>query len=376
MQGLLIRRLDSGSRSDIRSFIDLPKWLYRGNEQFVPWFDRGMRRILKKEHPFFEHSSGEFFLAERDGSIVGRIALLRPERFNSYQGRKDCRIYFLDFIDDQTVCHALLDHASAWAGEQGLTRIIGPQGFSGFTGAGILIQGFEHTATMTMMNYHYRYYQQYIEAYGFTKYKDFYSAELRAETMELPEQIDRIQRISRRRNELSVRTIGSRKELRTLAYKIMEIYNSSFVTHEEFCPMTERELEETIADLLTVTDPQLVKVVEHAGEPAGFLLTFPDLSETLRRAGGRLDLLKMIRLMYAKGHVDRYIINGIGILPEYQSRGGMAVLYYELFKTLSDRGAESAEMTQIAETTDAMMKSMEKLEADVYKVHRIYQLKL
>ncbi len=371
-----IQRVSSGDRRAIERFISFPKRLYADCHYFVPWFDRGMRQILTKRHPFFDHSEGDFFIAERNGTVVGRIAVLDPKRFNDYKEQKDCRIYFFDVIEDIDAARALLTHAEAWGRERGLRRLIGPQGFSGFTGAGILIKGFDKRATMTMMNYHYPYYHRFIEELGFSKYKDFVSAELHSESFSVPDQIISIQKKIKERGGLSTRTIRTKKELHAFAHKILDIYNSAFVTHEEFCPMTERELESTIKDLLTVTDPQLVKVIEHGEDIAGFLLTFPDVSPSLIRAKGRLTPLSLIRLLWEKRTTRRFIINGIGILPRYQSRGGTAVLYYELIKTLFDRRAESAEMTQIAETTDMMMKSIDKLGGEIYKVHRIYQKRI
>jgi hypothetical protein len=371
-----IEQVSGSDRRQIRAFIEFPKELYRGNDCFVPWFDRGMRTILTGRHPFFEHSQGEFFLAFRGQQVVGRIALLDPKKFNSYQDRRDCRLYFFDVIEDQQTAYLLFDHAKNWASERGLDRLIGPQGFSGFTGAGILIKGYEHKASMTMMNYHFPYYRRFFESYGFSTYKDFYSAELTSETFILPQQIRSIQEISRKRNGLSVRTIRDRRELRALGYAIMEMYNAAFVSHEKFCPMTKRELEQTIRDLLTVTDPQLVKVIEHDRQPVGFLLTFPDLTEGIQAANGRLTPRTLLRLLHEKKSAERFIINGIGILPEYQSRGGTAILFYELMQTLQNRQARSAEMTQIAESTNDMVQSIRKLHGEIYKIHRIYELKL
>ncbi|MGM0432584.1 MAG: GNAT family N-acetyltransferase [Spirochaetota bacterium] len=365
------------SRNDIKAFIQFPKRLYAGCPQYIPWLDKSMRLILTHKHPFFDHSAGEFFICRNaSGLPVGRIALLEPARFNTYTKKNDCRIYFFDVIEDYACAEALFSHAVQWARRRGLDRLIGPQGFSGFTGAGILIKGFEHRASMTMMNYHYRYYHTFFERFGFDKYKDFYSAQKYIQTFELPRQLVNISNRVMKQGTYTVKRIGSKRQLRAEANRIMKLYNEAFVTHEEFCPMTDRELKAAVQELTTVLDPRLVILIEAGGEPAGFLLAFPDLSAPLHKAYGKLGLKDVAALLLEKRRTKRFIINGIGILPKYQSNGLMALLYTQLINTLLERGAQWGEMTQIAETTTTMMKSIEKMQADPYKIHRVYQLSL
>lgn len=138
--------------------------------------------------------------------------------------------------------------------------------------------------------------------------------------------------------------------------------------------MTDAELEAAVNELTTVLDPRLVVLIEANGEPAGFLLAFPDLSSSLHRAYGKLGPRAAISMLFEKRRTKRFIINGIGILPKYQSKGMMALLYTQIIETLLARDAQWGEMTQIAETTTSMMKSIQKMGADPYKIHRVYTL--
>jgi len=360
----------------MREFIEFPSRLYADSPCYVSWFDRGMKRILKKEHPFFEHSEGDFFLIRREGKTVGRTALLEPKKFNSYRNRKDARFYFIDFIDDESVVQAIAAFAEQWARSRGLNCLVGPQGFSAFTGAGILVKGFDEPASMTMMNYHYPYYAEHLEAAGFSKYKDFFSADLQASAFTMPDQTRRIAEIARKRSGLEIRNLRNRRDMKRTAYRILDIYNTAWETHEEFCPLTEKELDQIVSDVTAVTDPSLIKIFCRGEELAGFLLTFPDLTRALQRARGRLNLFTLLDIMLEKKRTRKYLVNGIGILPKYQNSAGQAMLFAEIEKTLRSRGVDSAEMTQIAETTDAMMKSIEKLHGRIYKIHRIYMKEL
>jgi GNAT superfamily N-acetyltransferase len=356
-----------------REFIDLPFTIFSGNPYFVPNFEKETRQVIAREHPFFYHSEGEFFIARRGTETVGRIALLEPHRFNSYRGKKDARFCYFDVKDDIEAAKALFRHAEQWARTRGLNRLIGPQYFSSFSGSGVLVQGFQHTASMTMMPYHHPYYHELLEQLGFSKYKDFYSARIDATRTVLPYKYERVAKIARTRGNFTVRTLSTKRELRVIGREIGRIYNDSWEDHDEFRPMTNAELDQMVHDLELVTDPSLVKVIEREGELAGFILAFPDLSPALIKARGKPNIFDLFSIMRLKRRTDRFLINGLGILPQYRKIGGLAILFHEINQSLRAHRVREAEMTQIAETTDLMLSHIEKLGAEVYKVHRVYQ---
>ncbi len=364
------------SSSGAAEFCAFPRRLYADCPYYVPWFDRGLKRVITRKHSFFEHSEACCYLVRRDGATVGRFALLEPRRFNQYRNRRDARFYFFDLINDTEAATAVFDFASRWARERGLTRLIGPQGFSGFTGAGVLIDGFDKPAAMTMMNYTYPYYRELLEHAGFEKYKDFVSAELVAAQFEPSLKQQRVMELVMKRNRFTVPEFRSRKAFRAVAVEIGRIYNRSWEDHEEFVPLTERELAELVDDLMLVTDPGLIKVIRRDEQIVGFILGFPDLTRALQRAGGRLGPLQLLRILREKKRTRTFIINGIGILPQYRNQGGTALLFSTIEKSLRDRGVISAEMTQIAETTELMLAAMRDLGGRVYKTHRVYQKQL
>jgi hypothetical protein len=359
-----------------KDFISLPFTVYRDNPHYVPWFNRQMKKIISRRHPYFAHSDGEFFLALRENEPVGRIALLEPRRYNEYQNRREARFYFFEAKDDLDAVRAMFDHAEEWAKARNLDRIVGPQGFSSFAGSGILVDGFAHAASMTMMPYHLPYYRELIEAAGFEKYRDFYSAVLDAQSQGLPSKYQRVAEITLDRGRFTVLEIKTKGELKRLADEIGHIFNRSWDEHDDFTPLTEAELDQLKEDLLLVSEPSLVKVLRNEHEIAGFILAFPDLSRVMRKTGGKRSLLTLLSLHREKKRTDTFLINGLGILPQYRKTGGIAVLFSEISKALRAHGVRKAELTQVAETTDLMMSSIEKLEAKIYKTHRVYFKKL
>ena len=373
-----IRAVVSPRCPEAGDFIAFPKELYRDCPFYVPWFDRGMRKLFARKNPFFQHSDGEFFVAYRGGIPVGRIGLFENRNFNTYTGNRDARFYFFDAEDDQSVADSLFDFAVNWARSRGLTRLIGPQGFSSMAGGGILIQGFDQKPAMTMMGYNYPYYQSLIESAGFTKYKDFVSAYLNPGDYHTPEKISRVASIAMKRGGFDLPRIRNRRQTRALALEIGRLYNESWQDHAEFAPLSEAELASLAADLMLVTDPRLLQVIRKGDDLAGFVLTFPDLTDALIKAKGKLNPLTLWSILREKRRTTKVIINGLGIHPRYRNNGGTAILYHALEKSVRELGREfvGADLTQVAETTELMLADLETLGARIYKRHRVYQKKV
>jgi len=162
-----------------------------------------------------------------------------------------------------------------------------------------------------------------------------------------------------------------------LAPRLGQIFNAAIAaSHPDSYPYTEAELDQVIGQFARVAEPALIKVIAYDGQPAGFVFGFPDLSAALQRAGGRLAPWNLLDLAAEYRRTDTLIINGAGILPEYQRLGGNAVLYHTLERTANTGRFRFAEMTQIADTTSLMLADMQTLGGSVYKVHRLYRREL
>ncbi len=364
---------------EAREFVELPFRLYSRNRRWVPWFRGDMLSILDRKHPFFEHSEAAFFVARRDGRTVGRIAVLENRNFNTYRHRKHARFSFFDAEDDRDAAAALFAEAEGWARARGLDTLIGPMGFSSMSGGGVLVDGFEHRAAMTMMPWNHPYYRELIESSGFGKYKDFFSAYLDPRTYTTPAKVRRVAELTLKRGTFYVPELRTGAQLLEVARKIGRVYNDAWEDHEETSPMTGTELEHLAKSLLLVTRPSMIKVIMKAVEDenvedelAGFVLAFPDLSAAIQRSRGNLNPLAVLRILMAKQFSRFAVINGLGILPAYQGSGGNALLYLELEKSLKESGCTGAEMVQIAETTGKMLSDMETLGGRIYKTHRVY----
>lgn len=374
---ITIEQVDVESKAQVDRFVRFHYHLYGKCPQWVPPFFSDIKLMLnRRKHPFHEHSHADFFVAVRNGEVVGRVAAIENKPYNKYHDKRQAVFYLFDSVEDQSVPEALFSRVFEWAHKRGLNEVVGPKGFGPLDGYGIQVEGFEHRQMMTMMNYNYPYYPQLLENLGFENIVDFVSCIMNAEQFRLPEKVVEIARRVRERGAFSVKSFRTKKELLGWAWRIGQAYNKAFVNNWEYYPLTEREIKFVVDNILVIADQRLIKLILYKGEVVGFLFAFPDISAALQRQRGRITPWGLIDFTLELRRTKIVSLNGVGILPEYHGRGGNALLYDEMVKTVQDWGFTEAEQTQMADTAVQVRKDMINLGAKIYKRHRIFRRQL
>jgi hypothetical protein len=374
---LTIEQVDTKSKSQVDRFVRLPFRLYKNHPQWVPPLLMDSKMYLNKDkHPFYEHSEADFFIAKQDGHDVGRIAALNNRRFNQYHGAKQCQFYFFDCEEDLAIVKSLFERVFDWAHQRGLDQIVGPKGFGPLDGYGLLVEGYEHRQMMNMMNYNYPYYPKLVETLGFEKEVDFVSCYLNGNEFKLPQRIHSIAERVQNRGTLTVHRFTKKKVLVKWSNQIGKAYNDSFVNNWEYYPLTENEIKFVVDNLMLVANPRLIKIITHGQDVVGFLFGFPDVSAAMQRARGRLFPTGLIDILLEMRRTKWISLNGAGILPEFQGRGGNALLYSEMEKTVRSFSFEHADLTQVAESAVLMRDDLINIGGKPYKNHRVFHLSL
>jgi hypothetical protein len=374
---LTIEQIDTTNKTQVQRFVRVPFQFYTNCAQWVPPILMDVENMLnRKKHPFYEHSTGDFFIAVKDGNDVGRLAVLVNNHFNEYHGVKKAQFYFFECEENQETANTLFERAFDWARKRGLTEIVGPKGLGPLDGYGILVEGYEHRQMMTMMNYNHPYIPKMLEAIGFEKEVDFVSCYLSQEAFHLPERVHRIAERVQERGRLNVKRFKDKAELKAWATRIGEAYNKAFVNNWEYYPLTEREVAFVLSNILTIANPKLIKIIVHGEDVVGFLFAFQDVSAALQRNGGKLFPFGIIDLLLELRKTDWVSLNGAGILPEFQGVGGNALLYSEMEKTMHEFNFAHADLTQVAETARQMRHDLENVGGKAYKNHRVFHKKI
>lgn len=376
---LIVRELKSGQRRELRAFVTLPFHIYRDYPLWVPPMQTEIELATDPaRHPFYQQGQAAFFLAERAGKAVGRIAAIDNHRYNDYNQSRVGFFHYYEAADDDEVAAALFSHAADWLHTRGLNRMVGPRGLVQGDGTGLLVEGFEHRPAMGIP-YNPPYYAGQFERNGLRKLTDFHSGYLPGD-YQLDPRVHRIARRVRQRRGYAIKRFASKEELRTWVPRVRSVYNQAFPQSFDgplgFTPMTEGEAEFMANRILSLARPDLIKLVLQEDSLIGFLFAYPNIGPALRRAGGRLWPLGWLYMLWGLKTTRWLDVNGIGVLPEHQGQGATAVLYSELYKTVAKGRFRHADIVQVREENFKSLGETNALGVSWYKRHRLYHRSL
>jgi hypothetical protein len=367
-----ILQLDLNHKKQVDDFLRLPFSIYRDMSQWVPPLQTDERlRLNPRRFPFYKHSQALFLLALEGTRPIGRLAILDNRRYNEYNKTRTAFFYLFECVNDLEAATALFEAGFAWARSRGLDKIIGPKGFTPLDGFGLLVKGFEHRPAFGLP-YNPAYYTDLIEAQEFVKEGESVSGYL-GTGIQFPPRIHELaERIAKRRG-LYILRCKTRAELRALIPHLKDLYNNSLTGTEGTAPLTDEEINLMANQLIWLADPKLVKLVMKGEKAVGFLLAYPDVSAALQKTKGKLFPFGWLTLFLELRRTDWININGAGLLPEYRGSGGTAILYSEMFKSVTETPRyKHAEVVQIGVENENMQREMENFGIDFYKMHRTY----
>jgi GNAT superfamily N-acetyltransferase len=362
-------------KGDLKRFIDLPFRLHSNHPLWVPPLKIERRLFLnRKMNAFFTHGEAEYFLAWREGRVVGRITAHINHAFDDYQKKNWGWFGFLEFEDDQEVLEALLAAAEGWLRERGKERVVGPACFALNDDSGILIEGFD-LRPMILQPWQPSYYQQRIEQAGMTKAMDLlmWNLEVTNRDKVMPVIWELAEKVQSEHG-IRVRPMR-RRQLRKDLDSFAEVYNSAWSKNWDFVPFSKKDLDAYAFDLHLAFDKHWFMIAERedTGEVVGMAITVPDLNQPLEKMKGKLLPLGWWYFLRKGRIMDRVRVGFLGVKPEYQHTGVAAKLYEEHFDAAEARRQKGGEMGWILETNTAMNRGMEAMGGKVVKRYRVYE---
>jgi len=350
--------------------------LHARDPLWVPPLRRDVATLLSRsKNPFFEHAEAEYFLAERGGEGVGRIAAIANRLHNETHGDRVGFFGFFECVDDQAVADALFAAAAEWLRARGFDTMRGPASFSVNDECGLLVDGFETPPTL-MMPHNPRYYVTVLERAGFTKAKDLlvYQGGSMEGYVPVPERLARGTELIRQRQGITLRPLDM-KQFHADVDRIKQIYNAAWQKNWGFVPMTEHEIDHLAEQFKPVVIADIVPFAEKDGKVIGFGIVLPDLNEVFRsnRGGYLLPVLPRLLWRLWRRKFVRARILLLGMLPEYQGKGVDAMLYHWIWTVCGQKfGITWGEAGWILEDNPAMNAGLEKMGFRVYKTYRLY----
>jgi GNAT superfamily N-acetyltransferase len=373
-----IRRVEG--KGDRKQFLDLPYRLYATEDRWVPPL-----RMERKDHidpaknPFFEHAEVQFFLALRDGRVVGRISAHIDRNLNEFQDNAWGLFGFFECENDPEAARALVETAEAWLRERGRDRMVGPMDFTTNDECGLLIEGHQRRPII-LCPWQHAYYQALLEeACGLDKAMDLLMWELHiSDKTQVHQAIWDVADGVEAQHGIVVRSFRKR-DLQNEVTKFLEVYNSAWERNWGFVPLTEEEVRHYAKQLKPVLDENWAMIAERTdtGEVVGAALTLPDFNQVLAKIkDGRLLPFGWLAALRNRKKIDRVRVFALGVKPEYQHTGVAARMYQMHFEAAERTPQTGGEMGWILETNKAMNRAMEGMGGRVVRRYRLYEREL
>ena len=367
------------TKKQLKKFVDFSNELYKDSPYYVPeLFDDAMNTLRKDRNAAFEFCDADYFLAYRDGRIVGRIAVIVNKAANEKWGQNAARFGWVDFIDDNEVVDALFSTAEEWARQRGLTEIQGPLGFTDLDREGMLIEGFDKLGTMATI-YNYPYYPKHMERLGYVKDVDWVEFLLKTPEKKW-EKAERVAAMVERRFGLRVARFKSRSELaKRYGRQLFELVNECYAPLYGYTPLTGKQIDQLIKTYLPVIDLRLISlVVDQDDNLVGLGVSIYSLSEALRKSRGKMfpfgwwHLLKAL-FIKPSSRLDFLLV---AVKPEYQSKGAFAMIFNDLIGNYLDVGIYDIESNPELETNHKVQSQWNEFERVQHKRRRAFKKEL
>jgi hypothetical protein len=273
------------TKAERNAFVDLAWEIYASDPHWVPPLKDEVHGLIDPtRNPWFGHGFAEFWLAERDGKVVGRVSAqvdeLVQEQMSPGTGQ-----WGMFEVKDEAAAAALIETAEDWLREQRMNTALGPISISIWDEPGLLIQGFDEPP-MVMMGHHRPEYRAWIEGAGYEKAKDLFTFELDIRIDMIPV-IDRLIKSGEANPRIRIRDVDKSKFDREAAI-ILDILNDAWSDNWGFVPLTDDEIAYAGKKLKPIIVEDLVKIAEVDGEPVAFMITIPDMNEMIRDLDGKL----------------------------------------------------------------------------------------
>lgn len=379
MSAIEIKKVES--RRDLCKFIDFHNELYKGNPYHVPnlYFDE-MNTFRKDKNAAFDFCEAEYFMAYRDGKIVGRVAAIINHSANKKWERESVRFGWIDFVDDIEVSKALLKAVEDYGKSKGMKEIVGPLGFTDMDPEGMLLYGYDQLGTQATA-YNYPYYPEHMDRMGgWEKDNDYVEYKLYVPE-EMPEKYATIAKMIQKRYNLQVKKLKRNEIYGENGYgrKIFQVVNETFKDLYGYSKLTDRQIEQYVKMYLPMADLDLITIIEDWNTPdhkvVGVGISIPSLARALQKCGGKLFPFGWWHILRAlKFHKTEVVdLLLIGVLPEYRQKGANALLFYDLIPHYQRLGFKWGETHVEMETNMKVQGQWQYLNREIHKRRRCYK---
>ncbi|WP_324806986.1 GNAT family N-acetyltransferase [Sphingomonas sp. LY29] len=343
------------TEGDRDAFFETPFEAYGPDVGYVsPLKSDVMRMLDPAKNPLWTAGNPfRFWVARRDGRLVGRIIAHRHGASNERHGWTRMQFGFFDCANDPEAATALLGAAEEFAREDGQNELVGNFNLTAMQQGGVMTGGFGPGA-YTDMVVGPRHLPDLLEANGFTRFFPMRTFEIDLASANLPDQAP-TQADGYAFAPIEKSNFPQRME------ESRAVLNDGFAENPMFVPLTEAEFTFQAGEMMSILDPRLSSVLLHDGRPVGTIICIPDLNGFLAATRSRIGLLTPFHYLRYRLNRRRAVIIFYSVVGEHQGRGLMGAMLARTVGALRSAGYRTLGVTWIADSNAASLRQVEKL---------------
>jgi GNAT superfamily N-acetyltransferase len=368
---LVVKKVEN--KHMMKEFIMLP-WtckIYDNDSCWVPPLISDQKKMFDpKKGYFFEIGEAEFFIAYKNGRPVGRITAHVNHLYEKKYDNDTGFFGFYESINDVEVAKALFDTAEEALKKRGKKIMNGPQSFSVYDSVGFEVEGLDVIPVIGLFHFA-PYYKDLAVACGFRKCIDW-SCWLVRKIEDYKPYLKTVREEFMKGQNVEYK-VYKKKELLKLVSDIQHIFNNAWEGNWGHLPLTHKQLNMIIHELVQIVIPELVIFAEKDGKKVGIILSVPDINPAFRILNGRLYPWRLIKFLMQMKKTKKVRTLIMGVLPEYRGQKIDDVFYLRTIEDGIRLGFEESDCSLIVETNKKMIGALKPLKAENYKTYRIYE---
>lgn len=351
------------NKSLLKKFTYFITDLYKDTKQYAYPIFFSLKKELEKV--VLEKNTYTAILCEKNNKICGR--LLYTVDYSKQRRENIGYFSYFDCINDIEVARELMNYMESDL----TTRVPYIEGtFSPFdpdTRRGILVKGFDKDHTF-MTSYNFDYYEKLLLDLGYEKAYDTYTVQIPLEKSNIEkvcsmgEKVDKlldvkVENLNLKNLDTDIADIHSILQIATTELNYQEAPSLELITN-------------FANSIKLFLNPEFVKIAreKETGKAIGFCLVLPDYNQILKRTKGKFNPLLFLTL---KNKIDS--VRGIlqYVIPEYQKKGVIVLIYYKLYQTFAEYGIKKFEGGTILEDNSDSWGALVKFGGEISKIYRI-----
>ncbi|MDH5608922.1 MAG: hypothetical protein OEY56_05545 [Cyclobacteriaceae bacterium] len=365
-------------RGSIREFFRFAVRLYRSTPQWIQPIENEIESLFNpaKNKLLKDGACKRWLLKNDNHETMGRIAAF----VNNATASKDNEqptggIGFFECVNDHKAANLLFDTAKNWLAINGMQAMDGPINFGDRNAWwGLLVEGFDIEPNY-QCNYHFPYYQNLFENYGFQVYFKQYT--FGRNLMEpLSDTNAKKAEAIIQNPDYSFRHLDKTKLAQHALY-FMKIYNAAWTGHTGVTAMNETQALSLIRQMKPIMDERVIWFGFYKGEPIAFFVNLPEVNQIFKYVRGRLNVWGKITFAYHQWRKTNKKLMGLvfGIDPAHHGKGVDAAIVQAFRKMVQEDYPRyvTFEMNWIGDFNPKMINVARRVGGDIIKTHHTYR---